>query len=60
MLRPSPTCKFPEKKGVSNKILLAIEHLLQVFMPTMTADMNSWSPETCRTYAWAFADLQLV
>jgi len=39
---------------VTNKILLANEHLSQVLMPTMKADMNSWSPETCWP-AWTSA-----
>jgi len=32
-------------------------------MPTMTADMNSWSPETCWpawNCIWAIADVELV
>jgi len=32
---------------MTSKILLANKHLLQVLMPTMTADKNSWSSETC-------------
>jgi len=59
----APTQIFTSVKGVTSKILLTNEHLLQLLMPTMTADMNNWSPETCwyaRTSAGAFGDLQFV
>jgi len=37
----------PKRKARLIKFCWPMNILLQVLMPTMTADMNSWSPKTC-------------
>jgi len=41
----SSTLKLSREKSVTNKTLLTNEHLPQVLMPTMTAEMDNGSPE---------------